>query len=236
MFCLNDVARALEISNPRDIQKRLNVKGVATIYTPTEGGTQPMTYINESNLYKCIFQSRKEEAERFQEWVTSEVLPTIRRTGGYLGTTETDTPEEIMAKALKIADQTMKDQKQRLQMLEGETERQREEIARLAPKAKYTDEVLQSPNTYTFTEMAKELRFRSVGSFIKKLTEKGILFKKCGTLKLLTAKYSEFGYTTVRTSRFFHQDGTPDTRTITVWTETWRAFLNDLKSKGFFYN
>lgn len=62
---------------------RLNEKGVATADTPTNGGMQTMSYINESNLYKLIFQSRKAEAEKFTEWVTSEVLPDIRRYGMY---------------------------------------------------------------------------------------------------------------------------------------------------------
>ena len=82
-FCLKDVCDILDISNSRKVVERLNQKGVTTSDTLTNGGMQKMTYINESNLYKVIFQSRKPQAEEFTEWVTGEVLPTIRKTGGY---------------------------------------------------------------------------------------------------------------------------------------------------------
>lgn len=82
-FNLKDICRILDIRNSRDAKTRLNEKGVATNDTLTNGGMQTMSYINESNLYKLIFQSRKAEAEKFTEWVTSEVLPDIRRYGMY---------------------------------------------------------------------------------------------------------------------------------------------------------
>lgn len=82
-FCLSDVCKALGLTQPSKVKDRLNEKGVNTIPTLTSGGEQKLLYINESNLYKTIFQSRKESAERFTEWVTSEVLPSIRKTGGY---------------------------------------------------------------------------------------------------------------------------------------------------------
>lgn len=83
MFCLADICKALELSQPSKVKERLNQKGVNSIPTLTNGGTQNLLYVNESNLYKTIFQSRKESAERFTDWVTSEVLPSIRRTGQY---------------------------------------------------------------------------------------------------------------------------------------------------------
>jgi prophage antirepressor-like protein len=83
-LCLKDVCNVLGIKNVSDCKSRLNQKGVVISDTLTTGGTQKLTYINESNFYKVIFQSRKEEAEKFQEWVTDEVLPTIRKTGGYV--------------------------------------------------------------------------------------------------------------------------------------------------------
>lgn len=83
MFCLTDICKALELTQPSKVKERLNEKGVRSIPTLTKGGEQKLLYINESNLYKTIFQSRKESAERFTEWVTSEVLPSIRKTGSY---------------------------------------------------------------------------------------------------------------------------------------------------------
>lgn len=83
MFCLADVCMALEITNVGNVKQRLSEKGIHTVDTLTNGGTQKMVYINEPNLYKTIFQSRKASAERFTDWVTSEVLPSIRKTGSY---------------------------------------------------------------------------------------------------------------------------------------------------------
>lgn len=83
MFCLTDICRALELTQPSKVKERLNEKGVNSIPTLTKGGKQNLLYINESNLYKVIFQSRKESAEKFTDWVTSEVLPSIRKTGSY---------------------------------------------------------------------------------------------------------------------------------------------------------
>lgn len=83
LFCLSDVCLALELTNSRETKKRLNSKGVSCIDTLTNGGIQKLTFIDEPNLYRCIFQSRKKEAEAFQDWVVEEVLPSIRQTGGY---------------------------------------------------------------------------------------------------------------------------------------------------------
>ena len=84
MFCLADVCKALEISHVTDVKNRLKQDGVGTAEViDSLGRKQNATFINESNLYKTIFQSRKESAERFTAWVTSEVLPTIRKTGSY---------------------------------------------------------------------------------------------------------------------------------------------------------
>lgn len=83
MFCLADICRVLEIKNVSDCKSRLRQKGIVTTDTLTNGGKQKMIFIDESNLYKTIFQSRKESAERFTDWVTGEVLPSIRKAGSY---------------------------------------------------------------------------------------------------------------------------------------------------------
>ena len=85
MFCLTDVCKPLGITHITDVKKRLKKDGVVTTEVIDRlGRKQNAAFINESNLYKVIFQSRKENAERFTDWVTSEVLPTIRKTGGYV--------------------------------------------------------------------------------------------------------------------------------------------------------
>ncbi len=83
MFCLTDVCRILDLENSSRVKTRLDQKGVTTMRTPTSGDPQMMIYINEPNLYKCIFSSRKEQAIEFQNWICYDVLPTIRATGTY---------------------------------------------------------------------------------------------------------------------------------------------------------
>ena len=82
-FCLTDVCRSLELDNPSCVTTRLDKKGIVTTYTLTTGGKQKMLFINEPNLYKCIFKSRKKEAQAFQDWVYYCVIPEIRKTGSY---------------------------------------------------------------------------------------------------------------------------------------------------------
>lgn len=83
LFCLADVCRALDIDNNRNVRSRLDEEDVHTMDTLTEGGVQSMTYVTEVGLYEAIFISRKPEARAFRKWVTSEVLPSIRKTGAY---------------------------------------------------------------------------------------------------------------------------------------------------------
>lgn len=97
MFCLSDVCKSLGLTQPSKVKERLNEKGVSSIPTLTAGGEQKLLYINESNLYKTIFQSRKESAERFTDWVTSEVLPAIRKTGSYQKPMTTDQKIQLLA-------------------------------------------------------------------------------------------------------------------------------------------
>ena len=122
-FCLVDVCKALDLSNPRDTKRRLQTRGVCTTDTPTYNQygamvMQQLNFINEPNFYKCIFQSRKKEAEAFQDWVCGEVLPSIRKNGGYMVAKKDETPEEIMARALMVAKATI--DRQKAQVIEAE--------------------------------------------------------------------------------------------------------------------
>lgn len=112
-----------------EVKKRLSPPFISTIEVGVRTGKKSdgspaiqqtqMIFIGEPNLYKCIFQSRKKEAEAFQDWVCGEVLPSIRKTGGYIAASPDDTPEMIMAKALKVADATMRRQDAELKAAKG---------------------------------------------------------------------------------------------------------------------
>lgn len=94
MFCLTDVCRMLELGNPSYVKERLDPKGIVSNYTLTSGGRQKMLFVNEPNLYRCLFTSRKEEAVIIQNWVFEEVLPSIRKTGEYIHQKQVETLEE----------------------------------------------------------------------------------------------------------------------------------------------
>ncbi len=107
LFCLADVADALNIKNHRDLaSKQLNPKGVEKIYTHTNGGKQELTFIDEANLYRVIFRSNKKEAVDFQNWVFEEVLPSIRKTGSYALTISCDQQKKLRQAVQAVVSQT----------------------------------------------------------------------------------------------------------------------------------
>ena len=134
---------------------------------------------------------------------------------------------EVLQKRLEAKQKELENSKQRVMMLEGQTEQQQKQIGELAPKAEYTDTVLMSTTTYTMTEVAKEFGYSAV-TFSRKLRECGILFQQSGRW-MLTAKYQGKGFMATRTHQFYHNDGTVGTNTISVWTEAGRKFLHDFR-------
>lgn len=123
-------------------------KGVTEIVTP--GGKQNITIINESGLYSLILSSKLPGAKEFKRWITHEVIPSIRKTGGYIKGQETMTPEELMAKALMVAQQTLADREARISQLTVDK-------AIMQPKADYFDELVERGLLTNFRETAKQL-------------------------------------------------------------------------------
>jgi len=133
IFNLSDASKSLGIVNSRNAVKRLQQKGVHTVDTLTSGGVQKLTFINEPNLYRLIFQSRKAEAEQFQDWIFEEVLPSIRKNGGYIVGQESSDPEafrkaviersncivESVTKELTFWKRVVAGQQQRISQLEA---------------------------------------------------------------------------------------------------------------------
>ena len=122
-FCLADICEPLGLE-AKKVRVRLKQEGVVLADTPTNGGVQSMLFVNEANLYRAIFQSKKPEAERFTDWVTEEVLPSIRKTGGYTAKPMTLT-ENVAAQA-----QILLEQEQRLTRIEQRVETALTAIAR----------------------------------------------------------------------------------------------------------
>ena len=224
MFLAKEIASVIGHSDVSTMMRAVDDDEKEANNVCTLGGSQTAWFLTEDGLYELLMQSRKPVAKEFKRGVKT-ILKEIRRTGGYIAAKEDETPAEIMARALKVADATLKRQAQRVQMLEGRVEVQQEHIRVLEPKAEYTDEVLQSPNTYTFTQMAKELDFRTVAHLTAYLKKKGIIFRQSGRW-MTTADHSGKGYTKTHTVAFDHSDGRPDTTVYTVWTEPGRQFLH----------
>lgn len=117
-FVLSDVCSVLEIGNPSDAARRLDNDEVTLDII--EGNHRPTNLVNESGLYSLVLTSRKPEAKQFKKWVTSDVLPSIRKNGGYISGQENDDPEIIMAKALQVANNVILRKTQELQQAQAE--------------------------------------------------------------------------------------------------------------------
>lgn len=130
---------------------------------------QDINFIPESDLYRLVFSSKLPTAEKFTDWVTSEVLPSIRRSGGYIAGQESMTPEELMAKALTVAQRTLAEREARISQLSTQA-------AIMAPKADYFDELVERNTLTNFRETAKQLE---VGpkAFITFLLERKYIYR-----------------------------------------------------------
>ena len=148
-FVAADVCQALEISRTQVRRLDDDEKGVCS--THTLGGEQEMTTVNEPGLYSLILGSRKKEAKAFKRWITHEVIPSIRRNGGYIHGQNQMNPEELMAQALIVAQRTIENQKAQLSAARVDLE-----IAR--PKAEYFDELVDRNLLTGFRETAKQLK------------------------------------------------------------------------------
>ncbi len=222
-FVANDVCKALELTNVTVAVGRLDEDEKSKFNLGLSGGATNV--VNEYGLYTLIMASRKEEAKKFKRWVTHEVLPAIRKDGGYMVTKEGETEEELIARALILAQKS-------IDRLELENKKKDQIIGELTPKADYTDKILQSTSVVTITSIAKD--YGLSGSKMNKLLhELGIQYKQ-GNQWLIYAKYHDKGYTHSETVEFPRSNGTLDVNMITKWTQKGRLFLyNELKDNGY---
>ena len=217
MFCGRDVAAALGYKKPEwaiathveadDSAKRGVIDSL--------GREQQAIFINESGLYALILSSKLDSAKRFKHWVTSEVLPSIRKQGGYLVARPEETDEEVLARGILVMQTTL--------------QRRADEIARLQPKADYADEVLDSVSCLTTTQIAKELNMTGceLNNLLRTLR---VQYRQSGQY-LLYADYARLGYAQSRTLRIRFSNGRVKTHHYLVWTERGRYFIHRLVEK-----
>lgn len=188
-------------------------------------------FVNEQNLYKVIMRSDKPQAEPFQDWVCGEVLPSIRKTGGYITATPEMSDAEILAKAVLVAQTTIANRETRIKQLESENAEQKTLIQQMQKGNDYLNVILQSKGTLATTQIAADYGMTAV-KFNKKLNEMRIQHKVNGQW-ILYSNLMGKGYVHSKTITFYHSDGRLDTRLSTEWTARGRMFLYDaLKEIG----
>lgn len=175
-FVLKDVCNILGISKYRDTAARLDADERGSVEVDTLGGTQQVIAVNESGLYHVILRSDKPEAAPFRKWVTSEVLPSIRKNGGYIAGQEQLTPEELMAKALLVANKTLADREARICELTAQNSQLTVEKQIMQPKADYFDELVDRNMLTSFRDTAKELGVKPK-TFVNWLLEKKFIYR-----------------------------------------------------------
>lgn len=196
VFVAKDICAILDLGNPRSSIALLDddEKGVHSVDTP--GGKQQMTTVTEPGFYKLVMRSRKPEAKAFQRWVTHEVLPALRRDGGYMVARD-ETPEQTMARAVLLAQATI--------------DRQRDRIAELEPKALFADAVAASDGTCLVGELAKMMRQNGVdvgqNRLFAMLREDGYLGNVGQNRNVPTQRAMDLGLFRIKETAVTHSDG-----------------------------
>lgn len=238
-FVGKDVAEALGYSNTRKaladhVDEDDKTDGVTI--RDSIGRDQTPVVIDESGVYSLVFSSKLDGAKRFKRWVTSEVLPTIRKTGGYVNNDELfietyfSQVEESTKAMLRATLATVREVNEKNRQLEQTVGVQSQQIAELQPKATYYDVVLQCEDLISITAIAKDYG-KSARWMNNYLHEKGVQYRQ-GDIWLLYQTYAERGYTSTKT--FKYEDGGENhVKVHTYWTQKGRLFIYELmKSDG----
>lgn len=195
-FVAKDVCLALGISKYRDAVSTIDDDERGSVLVDTPGGKQQMTTVTEPGFYKLVMRSRKPEAKAFQRWVTHEVLPALRRDGGYMVARD-ETPEQTMARAVLLAQATI--------------DRQRDRIAELEPKALFADAVAASDGTCLVGELAKMMRQNGVeigqNRLFAMLREDGYLGNVGQNRNVPTQRAMDLGLFRIKETAVTHSDG-----------------------------
>lgn len=193
--------------------------------------------INEPGLYAVVLGSRKPEAKTFKRWITHEVIPTIRKTGGYVANddlfveTYFGDADESMKSAFRATLERVRRLNEEKKALGETVAVQSQQIAEMRPKVTYYDVILKSPDAITMSVIAKDYG-KSAKWLNKKLNELGVQFKQ-GDIWLLYAEHADKGYTKTETYTYVDSNDIKHSKVHTKWTQKGRFFLYDLlKSNG----
>lgn len=224
-FVLKDCMSILDLGNPTETVKMFDDDEFSTTEVIDSIGRRQQAYIiSEPGLYKLVMRSRKPEAHEFQRWVTHEVLPQIRKTGGYIPTTDADDDMTILAKAVMIGQRTMEAQKQKIA-------EQQTRIVELEPKARFADAVAASDGTCLVGELAKMLRQNGMdigqNRLFRLLQADGYLGKSGSNRNVPTQRAMDLGLFRIKETTVTHADGhTTVSRTPKVTGKGQRYFID----------
>jgi prophage antirepressor-like protein len=224
LFVAKDVADILGYRNASDMTRRLDDEEKGTRKTRTLGGMQDVTVINESGLYSAILGSNKPEAKAFKRWVTSEVLPSIRKHGGYIHAAPGMSDEEIMARGIMIANATIERQKMRIAEQEKQLQLQ-------APAVEYCNDVLSASNLHTVNSIAVHMGV-SAKRLNQFLVEQDWIYKQ-GEIYCPSCKIRGKGYCDYHVVPYINRNGDKMTREHLKWTETGRRAIVELWNRHF---
>lgn len=228
MFCLVDVCKVLGLQAAA-VMRRLD-DGVISSHPILDsvGREQVANFVTEDGLYDVILDSRKPEAKRFRKWVTSEVLPTIRKHGAYM---TKDTLERAITEPdflIQLAT-TLKEEKAKRLEAEQQCEAQKQIIGEMEKKVSYLDLILSSTSTMTITQIAQD--YGMSGQRMNKLLHGLRIQYKVGDQWILYAEYKDKCYVSSETIHFVTSEGIPCTTLNTKWTQKGRLFLYDILKK-----
>lgn len=226
LFKAADVAAMIEHTDVSTMARSVDEdeRLIQTLFVA--GQRRECLMLTEDGLYEVLMQSRKPIAKEFKRGVKT-ILKEIRTNGAYVAAQPEETPEILMARALKAADAAIKRQQAQLEAAQNT-------IAIQQPKADYFDNVLQSNTTYNLTEISKDLGFQSVHKFCEWARMHGIIYKQSNGVHkewMPTSRWSGKGWFATRTSQFLHKDGTIGSTMQTVVTESGRVQLHIFQTR-----
>lgn len=224
-FVGKDVAEILGYESPRSaVSKKVDAedRGVSKMATPS--GIQEMTLINESGLYSLILSSKLPTAKKFKHWVTSEVLPAIRKTGGYIPVNPGMSDMEVLARAVLISKKTIDVLKEKNKLLETENEV-------MKPKALFADAYAATKDGILVGAMAKMLRQNGIeigqNRLFRILRERGYLMKGGADKNMPTQRSMESGWFRIKARTITTPDGSNrSTRTVLVTGKGQQYFVD----------
>lgn len=222
MFCLMDICKALGMSNPTMVAQRLDEDELTKLNLGSRAGET--NFITESGLYAVILRSDKPNAKKFRKWVTSEVLPSIRKNGGYIAGQETLSDEELLSKALMVAQRKIDEKNELIAMQDSR-------IQEMRPKEIFADAVSASHTSILIGDLAKLICQNGFQIGQKRLFEwlrkNGYLIKNGSSRNMPQQRYVEQGLFEIKESNVQNPDGSVRiTRTTKVTGKGQVYFVN----------